>query len=109
MLSRPWHLYLHINILTVSKNLAAQADSSLSGVQKEMETDVAVAVADYGNDRIQKFSSDGAFITKWVPYFPVEDIAVDSSGCVYVVDSGDNRIQKFSPPFVSLSGTRPDH
>ncbi|MDO8727668.1 MAG: hypothetical protein Q7J35_16510 [Candidatus Methanoperedens sp.] len=55
-----------------------------------------------GNNRIQKFSSDGTFLTQWgsagtgVSQFsnPL-GIAVDSSGNVYVADSGNRRIQKF--------------
>ena len=54
------------------------------------------------NNRIQKFDSNGAFITKWGSYgsedgqfhYPI-GVAVDSSGNVYVADSYNNRIQKF--------------
>jgi tripartite motif-containing protein 71 len=60
-------------------------------------------VADSGNYRIQKFSSNGTFITSWgssgagngqfgSPLY----LAVDHSGNVYVADNGNNRIQKFS-------------
>ena len=52
-----------------------------------------VYVADNGNNRIQKFDSNGKFITKWGSdgtgdgQFDVPDgIAIDSSGNVYVVD-----------------------
>ena len=46
-----------------------------------------------GNDRIQKFDSNGTFITKWGShgsgdgqfYYP-NGVAVDSSGNVYVAD-----------------------
>ena len=85
---------------------------------------VAVAVDQVGNvyvaengsnstvnqHRVQKFSSDGAFITKWgslgheagefnSPY----GIAVDLTGNVYVADSGNDRIQKFSPDGILLA------
>jgi DNA-binding beta-propeller fold protein YncE len=61
-----------------------------------------VFVVDTYNDRIQKFDSNGNFISKWGSYgtgdgefeWP-EDIAVDGSGNVYVVDLGNDRIQKF--------------
>jgi len=54
------------------------------------------------NSRVQKFGSNGEFITKWGSSgtgdghfrYP-EDIKVDSSGNVYVMDMGNNRIQKF--------------
>ena len=60
-------------------------------------------VAD-NSSRIQKFNSNGSFITKWGSYgsadgqfrFPT-NVAVDSSGNVYVVENYHNRIQVFSP------------
>src|SRR6478672_8246490 len=64
----------------------------------------SVYVADYGNNRIQKFDSNGKFITKWGT--PGSDdgkfsgpagVAVDSSGNVYVADLANDRIQVFSP------------
>jgi sugar lactone lactonase YvrE len=68
-------------------------------------TDAAgdVYVADLGNDRIQKFTSNGAFITKWGSEgsgdgefgFP-QGVATDAAGEVYVADYGDVGIQKFT-------------
>jgi len=61
-----------------------------------------VYVADFGNNRIQKFDSNGGFITKWGSYGNGDGwfgnpygVAVDSSGNVYAADSGNSRIQKF--------------
>ena len=66
-----------------------------------------VYVAESRNHRIQKFDSDGVFLTKWGSEgsgdgefnFPL-DVAVDSSGNVYVSDLSNHRIQKFgaAPP-----------
>lgn len=53
-------------------------------------------MADAGNDRIQKFSSDGQFLTKWGTERCPHGVAVDSSGNVYVTSSC-NSIQKFIP------------
>ena len=62
-----------------------------------------IYVADTLNHRIQKFSPDGTFITKWGSYGTGTGqfnqpwgVAVDSSGEVYVADTLNNRIQKFS-------------
>jgi len=62
-----------------------------------------IYVADNGNNRIQKFSSEGAFITQWgtsgsgnsqfsSPYA----VAIGTGNEVFVVDTGNNRIEKFS-------------
>ena len=60
-----------------------------------------VYIADRGNSRIQKFTSDRKFITKWGEkgegpgqFDPLYDVAVDSKGNVYA--ASDTRIQKFS-------------
>jgi tripartite motif-containing protein 71 len=55
------------------------------------------------NYRVQKFTSDGRFITSWISegntsenHFNPYGIAIDSSGHVYVADTRNNRIQKFT-------------
>jgi len=62
-----------------------------------------VYVADTWNDRIQKFTSDGVFITKWGKEGSGDGefrwpagVAVDASGNVYVADTKNHRIQKFT-------------
>jgi len=61
-----------------------------------------VYVSDLGNNRVEKFDSNGNYLTQWgssgsgngqfdLPY----GIAVDGSGNVYVLDQGNNRIQVF--------------
>ncbi len=62
-----------------------------------------VYATDTGNDRVQKFSSTGTFITKWGSlgtadgrFLSAQGIATDTAGDVYVVDGQANRVQKFS-------------
>jgi DNA-binding beta-propeller fold protein YncE len=61
-----------------------------------------VYVVDLGNDRIEKFDSNGTFITTWGSlgtangqFNQVTDITVDSAGYVYVSDYGKNNVQVF--------------
>ncbi len=62
-----------------------------------------VYVADTENNRIEEFSSTGAYITQWGSagtgngqFNGPEGVAVSSSGDVYVTDWHNNRIQEFS-------------
>ncbi|MEN6342987.1 MAG: 6-bladed beta-propeller, partial [Methanospirillum sp.] len=75
--------------------------NSISGIAVDAAGNVYVA--DAGNYRIQKFSSDGTFLAKWGGYGSGDQqfgspkgIAVDTAGNVYVADPGNARIQKFS-------------
>jgi sugar lactone lactonase YvrE len=62
-----------------------------------------VYVADWRNDRIQKFTADGVFIMR-LGRSGCEDgqfnrpsgVAVDTDGDIYVSDRGNNRVQLFS-------------
>lgn len=60
----------------------------------------AVIIADTGNHRVQRFSSDGHYLAQWGTYgsAPGEfsspsDVAVDGAGQIFVVDPGNCRIQ----------------
>ena len=67
-----------------------------------------VYVTDFNNDRIQKFDSNGAFITKWGSsgsssgsadgqFRDAYALDVDSFGNVYVIDASRNDVQVFDP------------
>jgi len=62
-----------------------------------------VFVADRGNNRIQKFTSTGVYITQWGSlgsgngqFNSPSGIATNAAGDVYVADFLNNRIQKFT-------------
>ena len=68
-----------------------------------MASDSSVFVADTWNDRIQKFTPEGVFVTKWGmlgtsdgEFSSRTAVAAASDGSVYVGDQGNYRIQKFS-------------
>jgi sugar lactone lactonase YvrE len=72
--------------------------------------DGSIYVADAGNNRIEHFSAEGAFISAWGTYGAANGntpaapgtfndpwgIAVGPDGSVYVSDTWNNRIQKFT-------------
>jgi DNA-binding beta-propeller fold protein YncE len=67
-------------------------------------SDGSVYVADRINNRIQKFTSEGVFVTKWGAEGTGDGqfqwpwgVAAASDGSIYVADTGNLRIQKFSP------------
>lgn len=72
-----------------------------------------VFIADTGNNRVQKFTPDGAFLTSWGALGAAQgqfnapaDVAVGPDGSVYVADTGNNRVQRFNTDggFISTWG-----
>jgi DNA-binding beta-propeller fold protein YncE len=68
-------------------------------------TDAAgnIYVADSGNNRIQKFNSDGTYVSSFGSYGTENGqfnaprgIAIDADGNIYVADTDNNRIQMFT-------------
>ena len=65
-----------------------------------------VYVTDYGNSRIQKFTSSGAFITSWfVMGSDPFDIKTDASGKVYTLINDWVQIYSTGGTFLSAFGT----
>ncbi len=73
----------------------------------DVATDAAgnVYVADTGNDRIQKFTAAGAYLTQWGSAGSGSEqlngprgVAADGGGNVYVADTSNDRVQKFACP-----------
>jgi tripartite motif-containing protein 71 len=63
-----------------------------------------VYVAEINNNRIQKFTTSGTFISKWsnfVAFGDFWDVAVDTSGNIFAVDDLNCHVIKYNP-----SGTR---
>jgi sugar lactone lactonase YvrE len=76
--------------------------------------DGSVYVADTGNNRVQKFTSDGAVLLAWgtagaAPgnFNAPTAVAVGPNGSVYVTDGANNRVQRFDANggFLSQWGT----
>ncbi len=90
------------------KDLANYLPVSVENGEFKSPRDIAidnngfVYVADTGNQRIQKFDSDGTFLSKWTginnkdgTFQSPLGIAVYKDEFIYVADSGNHRIQKF--------------
>lgn len=67
-------------------------------------SDDAIYVADTGNERVQKFSPEGAFLDAWGGYGSAAGqliepvgLAIGPDGNIYVADSGNARISIFTP------------
>jgi len=69
--------------------------------------DGSVYVADTWNNRIQKFTKDGEFVTMWgygisqtedpLGFYGPRALVVDAQGNVYVMDTGNKRVVIFDP------------
>ncbi|WP_052476208.1 6-bladed beta-propeller [Cohnella kolymensis] len=67
-----------------------------------VDSSLNIYVADTGNNRIQKFASDGTYVTSFGTsgsgngqFNSPSDVELDYEGNIYVADTGNNRIQKF--------------
>ena len=88
----------------------ATAWGELGARPGELDTPIALAarggfvyVADFGNDRVQKFTADGAWIASFGSYGSAAGefdgpagMALDAAGDLYVTDFRNHRVQKFT-------------
>ncbi|MEZ4735546.1 MAG: hypothetical protein R3E79_51295 [Caldilineaceae bacterium] len=81
---------------------AAAMDNSPLPIAVAVDTVGNVYVTDLESNRIQKFDSNGTYLTQWGSFGSGDGqfnrafgIAVDGAGNVYVADADNNRIQKF--------------
>ena len=86
-----------------SENYALVAEWVADGSGLAIDSKKNIYVSDMNLDRIQKFTSEGEFVTSWGNYGSGDGefigpwgIDVDSEGNVYVADMGNNRVQKFT-------------
>ena len=87
-------------------SLCSNDDQKLNGTcltSVAVDSSREVFVAGTVNRRVEKFTSDGTFITKWGstgstqdPFGGTSAVAVDSSGDVYVAHHNNNLVQKFT-------------
>ena len=61
-----------------------------------------IYVADTGNNRIEVFNENGAFLAMWGSsgtgdgeFAAPTGVVVDDSGAIYVLDTDNNRVQKY--------------
>jgi len=82
-----------------------------------VDTDANVYVSDIQNDRIQKFTSAGDFITTWGnegdgygEFIRPYGLAADNDGNIYVADIDNHRVQKFTSAgdFITTWGNEGD-
>src|SRR6266567_8121971 len=65
--------------------------------------DGSVYLADFSNNRIQKFTNDGGFTLQWGSpgagdgqFDQPQDVAVDAQGNVYTIEVNNERVQRFT-------------
>ncbi len=55
-----------------------------------------VWVADTTNNRVQQFTTSGAFVAAYTGFSAPYGIAADTAGTIYVADTGNDRIRRFN-------------
>ena len=80
-----------------------------------MDREDNIYVADWGNDRIQRFAADGELVRIYGAHGRGEgelrrpaSVCVDDAGYVYVADWGNHRVQVFDPDGGFVQSVRGD-
>lgn len=92
-----------------SDEASGSADGEFSSpIDVALDSDGNIFVTDSGNNRVQKFDSSGAFVSKFGTagsgdnqLSSPQGIAVDSNDDIYVTDTSNNRVVKYELGFSS--------
>jgi len=93
-----------VDVICQSIDIEFSSDGGGLGLPRGIAVDSSgsIYVAEFDNNSIQKFDSDGNFLFTFGKFGSDDGqfngpsvVAVDDSGNIYVADTGNNRIQKF--------------
>lgn len=95
----------HINTNSESHSFGAGSGELNSPHGIVVDASSNIIVVDAGNNRLQKISSNGDFISAFGSTILLNpsDVAIDNNGYLYVVDNGNNRVVKFSPDEIAIT------
>ncbi len=90
---------IDLNNGTISPSCTSFSAPSLASVQVK---GMYIYVADYNNNRVQKFDANGNYLAKFGSYGILgglfnhpDQLAADSSGNIWVADFGNSRVEEF--------------
>ncbi len=91
------------NVTTIGK-LGSENGTFIGISDIEIGRDSCLYVAEIGNQRVQKLTTDGTFIAKWEGCGPDHfssqiDVSVDKNGRVFVADGNNQRIVWFTQDY----------
>jgi sugar lactone lactonase YvrE len=95
--------FTHLHDIAVGPGGSGDQTTSITNNETTATNNEYVYVTDAENFNVQKFTTDGEFVTKWGSegtgngqFGGLESVDIDSEGNVYVADSGNDKIQKFT-------------
>jgi streptogramin lyase len=95
--------FAHLHDIAVGPGGLGNQTTSTNNNETTATSNEFVYITDHENFNVQKFTTNGEFVTKWGSegtadgqFDGLESVDVDSEGNVYVADVGNDRIQKFT-------------